>query len=34
MIIAYKHTLESVPGSNQYRAMNVKFLAKESPAHP
>jgi hypothetical protein len=27
-LLAYKHTFESIPGTNQYWAMSVKFLAQ------
>ena len=31
---AYKHTLESIPWTNQYWAISVKFLAQENNEKP
>ena len=33
-LLAYRNTLESVPGTNQYWAMSVSFLLKETIACP
>ena len=29
-LLAYRHTLKSIPGTNQYRAINVKFLTQRN----